>query len=502
MTNALKQKKTTITCIILNTRNRNCNAFQVAVGVYLHSTNTPDKVISTLHHAGLSISQASISRAIRSLSAESLSSLSALGKDLLIAYAYDNFDVLLKASKPTVENNIDPLKHLTSGLVFTLQHGVQPEDLRVSANLWEKYQYNDTSQSAHKVTRLQMWTALVPRYNALAAASTTTPLSRNTEFKVYLLLHDLIEHGPDYFKNFHNMLQYPEPIEERIPINKTEIIPVQSMDISNSTVEGNIKTIEKLLDQTGLAQLQEEQHTVKIDPYIIMFHGDLGTGERIHTAKRRKVIEATPRNRLQYVVFVMGLFHLKMACVETIWRVFLKDPKARTEDQKSSFYSNFKILRPRDSSSLSTSFKFRPIHEAISHIGRCRRLDCWRTVLKKYGYSSLQGFADKHPTWDHVKEIASVVVGELISNVGALASLQEDSLENRDCEFENNFAFNLYAGMYEEITYAMNHGDIGRVEMCLLQWVPLFEAVGKKKYAHQTLKLVYELNHVFPERMR
>ena len=128
------------------------NAFQVALGVYLHLTNTPDKVISTLHHAGLCVSQASISRAITSLSAEALASLSSLGRSLLIAYAYDNFDVLLKALIPTVENNIDPLKHLTSGLIFPLQHDVQLEDLRISADLWEKYEFNDMSQSTRRIT--------------------------------------------------------------------------------------------------------------------------------------------------------------------------------------------------------------------------------------------------------------------------------------------------------------------------------------------------------------
>jgi hypothetical protein len=347
-----------------------------------------------------------------------------------------------------------------------------------------------------------MWTTLIPRYNSLVAAAPGSQLSRHTEFKVWILLRDLVKSGPDYFEGFRNVLQYPDPIEERIPVTKTKIIPVQSMDIPNSTVEGNITTIEKLLEQTGLAQLQEEEHTVNVDPFIIMFHGDLGTGERIQSAKRRRMVEASPRNRLQYVIFVMGLFHLKMACAETIWRAFLKDSKARTEHQKTSFYSNFKILRPRDSSGLSTSFKFRPIHEAIGHIGACRRLDCWRTALGKRGFSSLQEFADTKPTWDLVKEVALAVSEEFIPDVRGLTSLHEEGLENRDEELENNLAFNLYAGMYEEITYAMNYGDIGRVEMCLLQWVPLFEAVGKRKYAHQTLKLVYELNHIFPARTR
>ena len=403
---------------------------------------------------------------------------------------------------PTVENNTDPLKHLTSGLIFPLQHDVQLDDLRISTDIWEKYEFNDMSESAHKVTRSYMWTTLIPRYRSLVAPVPGSPLPRHTEFKVWILLRDLIESGPDYFKNFRNVLQYPEPIEERIPVEKTEIIPVQSMEIPNSTVEGNITTIEKLLEQTGLAELQDERQTIDIDPYIILFHGDLGTGERLQSAKRRRTTEASPRNRLQYAVFVMGLFHLKMACAETIWRLFLKDSKARTADEKTSFYSNFKILRPRDSSGLSTSFKFRPIHEAIIHIGACRRLDCWRMTLEKRGFSSLQKFVDTCPTWDLIKEVALEVANEFIPNVRRLASLREEDLENRDQELENNLAFNLYAGMYEEITYAMNYGDIGRVELCLLQWVPLFEAVGKRKYANQTLKLVYELNHIFPPRAR
>ena len=57
------------------------------------------------------------------------------------------------------------------------------------------------------------------------------------------------------------------------------------MDIPNSTVEGNISTIERLLEQTGRAPLEEEQDTINLDPYVVLFHGDLGTGERIQTAK-------------------------------------------------------------------------------------------------------------------------------------------------------------------------------------------------------------------------
>lgn len=82
-------------------------------------------------------------------------------------------------------------------------------------------------------------------------------------------------------------------------------------------------------------------------------------------------------------------------------------------------------------------------------------------TLEKRGFSSLQEFADTRPTWDLIKEVAFDVAKEFIPSVRRLASLREEDPEDRDQELENNLAFNLYARMYEEISYAMNHGDIG-----------------------------------------
>ncbi|KAL6300678.1 hypothetical protein BKA93DRAFT_705942, partial [Sparassis latifolia] len=61
-----------------------------------------------------------------------------LGQSLTATYAYDNFDVKLNTLTPTVEKSTDNLLHLTSGLVFQLDHGVKKEDLRCSRELWEK----------------------------------------------------------------------------------------------------------------------------------------------------------------------------------------------------------------------------------------------------------------------------------------------------------------------------------------------------------------------------
>ncbi|KIK74880.1 hypothetical protein PAXRUDRAFT_174407 [Paxillus rubicundulus Ve08.2h10] len=86
---------------------------------------------------GISVSVDAINAAVRSLSAESHRAIQSLGRTLLAAYAYNNFDV-----NHTAEKSTELLKHLTSGLLFPLAHGVKTEDLRCSKELWEKLPLN------------------------------------------------------------------------------------------------------------------------------------------------------------------------------------------------------------------------------------------------------------------------------------------------------------------------------------------------------------------------
>ena len=292
----------TLASIILNTRNQKCNAYQVTIGVFLHSTHTPDRVISALHRAGISISQTSIARAVKSISAKTVQRLTTLGTT--IQWAYDNFDISIKPLTTILENNVDPLKHLTSALVFPFQHGIVPDDLQLSEEIWKSDSFNDKSTSSTKLTKWDMWTKICPRYSVLLTdgiedTQTNSNVKwndRHFEFRVWLFLHDLIEYGPKYFYEFQSQLLPPTPIGEPIPIAKTEIIPLRSLDISNSTVEGNIDTIERLLEQTGLGNYELPAPTIPLDHQLLLFHGDLGTGEQINSAKLRQSIESTPQD--------------------------------------------------------------------------------------------------------------------------------------------------------------------------------------------------------------
>ena len=126
----------------MQSRNQKCNALESVFGIFLHSTNTPQKVIQALAHMGISISISSIHLAIHSLSLETHETLRTMGQTLLVGYAYDNFDIDFKNSVPTIEKVGDTLAHLTSGTLIMLEHGMKQEDLKCSEYLWQKSSLN------------------------------------------------------------------------------------------------------------------------------------------------------------------------------------------------------------------------------------------------------------------------------------------------------------------------------------------------------------------------
>ena len=60
-----------------------------------------------------------------------------MGQTLLVSYAYDNFDINFPNVVPTVEKSTDSLMHMTLGGLIVLEHGVKPDDLRCSEELWK-----------------------------------------------------------------------------------------------------------------------------------------------------------------------------------------------------------------------------------------------------------------------------------------------------------------------------------------------------------------------------
>ena len=97
-----------------------------------------------------------------------------------------------------------------------------------------------------------------------------------------------------------------------------------------------------------------------------------------------------------------------------------------------------------------------------------------RVLAEEKGYSDLQGFADSKPKWPDILAFVQKVVERFVPNWQELQDMEKNEPEERDGQLDNNLVPNIYSTLYEEMSYAMDRGDIGRVEMCLIAWWAYF----------------------------
>jgi len=385
--------------IMMQSSNQRCNALQSAIGMFLESCNTPETVRELLARIGISVSTTAINDMVSSLSKETQTDIQRLGQSLLAAYAYDNLDIDLKTAVPTMEKDTTTLIHLTSGTLLPLDDSITHDDLNCSEDLWKKSRDNLKAQRSD-----------IPPAPNLGRLITIHPedehpsgLQRRDRFNSWIFLCDLVKHGPMYFRKYLKQLGAPEGIE-MLPVKKTIQVPLRMMDINPATPAANGEVQDAMFAQTAVGDPKETEMPVKdIGNHVVLEHGDLGVGQHLDSLLESRAAEATPWRRQRFVVYVMGLFHLKMACADAIWRIFIKPPEARNEQDLNTLIRHVSELRPKETGKITTKPGFRRMHEIIQHVGIVSRLGCWAAEVKKVrDIKSLEAFAETKPTWDQL----------------------------------------------------------------------------------------------------
>ncbi|KAF8971524.1 hypothetical protein BDZ97DRAFT_1786939 [Flammula alnicola] len=460
-------RRVIIISMLLVTTNQKCNPIASIIGIFCHSTSTPELVVEMLAHAGLSISQTSIHKMITSLSAKAHIQVKELARTMLGSFVYDNFDMDFKSSQPTVEKPGVTLKHATSALVFPLAHGVTADDLKCSEELWRSNPLNPhILEQDRKPTRT--WVDCLPHAHAVTQPESSP--CREIRILAWHFRYTLVSFCEE-FKKFSNDLGSPETVYQ-IPVAKTLHIPCRSMDINQSTNDGQAEIINNLCQQANLG-----------DPE------DFPMAEDISESRS---IEKKPTRRLQFVVYVMGLFHYLMGCGDALWRMFI-EPKAVREGPNTLFSQICKI-RPHDSGKIASKYSFRLMHEVAHQCAFARILDCWRVKVRKDypDCKELKDFAKRlNLKWADIENISL-----------DLAKIYLDKPDCNDQEFRNNSLILARLLQYVELAHAMKHGDIGRVEATFLHWALVFKSVRKHKYAVYLIKIMNDMQYVYNERLR
>lgn len=468
---------------------------QSVIGIFLHTCLAPVRVIDVLWRMNTAVSRQSINNAISSLAIESAKQIRNIGRTLECAYVLDNFDVQIRHKVSTVEQPDSALYHLISASLIKLVHCTR-DDLKWSTYLWQRCRYND------------MRTIYLPNPSIISLFSLHPDrmepefLDRRERFNSWKFAMDLCTHGPEFFKQYITHIRDPEDIE-KIPIEKTHQVPAKAMELNNSTVDGNIDALVDLLRQGGVLDPDDhvDQDAAEV---VIIIHGDLATGERIQTARIRRSIESTGRRRLEFVIFVPGLFHVKMACADALWRIFIEKSRD-TEKDPTSLMAFISILYANQSSRIAANkCSFQTLNDCLVRCGTADRLECWRAYIhsKWPECDTLQKYADRKPSIDEILMISKKLALEYSSAALKIEDFRLSELKDRDLQYENTLIRIDYLLLYEELSYAIRCGDVGRVETCLCRWIPIFKGTGKHKYATMLLEFLHDVHFVYPPPLR
>ncbi|KAI9432901.1 hypothetical protein BJY52DRAFT_1198891 [Lactarius psammicola] len=433
--------------IILQSANENCNHLQGILGIFIHSANVPQRVAKVLAHAGLTISIKSIQRAVKSMSIDSARKIKTGLRSLKMAIAYDNFDINFKTSEPMLAHR-SSFVSATSATAIPLVGVDNIEALRCSEALWSTDPRNPSSSHA-----------VFDEFDLLRFHATNTydQQSPGMEFSprrkafAWHIREILINHGQN-FGYLSDKLEVPDTVL-KIPVSKTDQVPMRSMKIKQSSVDRNIEVVENLLRQGGLGDPTEPDFEsngdVDLSQFVLLVHGDLLTRS--------------------FVVFVLGLFHYKMACVDALWRTYLQGKEGR-EDVNST-YQHVGILRPQETGLMTTKPGFRRMHDVVHHELRAVILECWRkesSAGMSTESTSLKAFADTKPDWELIVKMSEDIVHKYVATTEDLLRSRAKPERERDQQFENQAIRNRDYLLYVDLCNAINVGDVGRVEASFL----------------------------------
>lgn len=251
------------------------------MGFFMKSTCVPEKVIEVMAHAGLSVSLSIIYNMVTSISKEISHNIKKEVCTLCAAFAYDNFDIVFNIAQPTLKKH-SSFVSTTSTTVIPL-YGVNESNeqaLQCSANLWASNPKNPLPSLFPLMNEHRSFIMLHKKDTYNRKINPMWPSGREEAFAWHVRAI-LIQHNQN-FKDFSDKLEEPETIQ-RIPIHKTNQIPCCSMNIKQSTTDGNIKVLDNLLRQGGIRDKSEDkfdtEHDVDMTEHVILVHGDLLTKE-------------------------------------------------------------------------------------------------------------------------------------------------------------------------------------------------------------------------------
>jgi len=437
--------------------------------MFLVATHAPESVREVITHADMS--QTSVIKMLKSIAAECFENLKELGRNQLAAIGYDNLEFKLAVAQTTLARQ-STFESIATGIIWEMKY-VEPDDLKWTRQLWESSIQNESRPEGAVIQKRPTYINVHPSLAVINSVQNA------------MEWHILAAIVRTKFPEYEDKLGRPAN-RLQIPVGKNSPLPAKAMRAKVSSNDGNLEALIDLLLQAGIDRKKAEL-------FVTICSGDLGVLERVESVKEYRRIESDFYETLQFVITIPGLFHVKMAAADAMFRTYC-EPKAFHESP-GSVYELFKMLNLKEHHKLSKNPPFRMMHDGIEMILKAALLELWE---KWCGAKSLDVFAEGEPSFETLRTLAAKIVKSTAFGLD-MERLQSRADKDRDVRWENSAICIRDFLLYEILSDSMNHGEIGLVEDVLWMWIPLFKSCKKHKYSAHLLRFLHRLRDIYPE---
>ncbi|KAF9306638.1 hypothetical protein BG003_000957, partial [Podila horticola] len=269
------------------------------------------------------------------------------------------------------------------------------------------------------------------------------------------------------------------PIIKILPTKTTPTIPLPSMHVDQSTIQGNQEVIDTIL--TSVTDLPHDWFKGR----WVLLGGDQLTVARIRSAIALRWDDISAYYRLEWAIPVMQLFHLQMLLASTILRTHYGAHgtpgslaaiagmlgRKRVGTDKPDFHATDELLR---------------------HTFAALVLRIWQVEFEA---DDLENF-DFDPNSDDFEDMLESTSDRILDTY--FTSHNEDKLNGTSSR--NAATFLRVAVLYLELTSATKAGDTGRIIECIKWLTIIFQAGSTRNYANELLHLHCGLAYTWTEK--
>jgi hypothetical protein len=465
--------------MLLNLRSRLSNLHGLMNSLLLWDNRVPKRLIQALNNYGFCPSYGYLCRAILSLSKSALRRARIAANDSLkmILFPYDNFNWLKRAHEVSVLHGSVQHDQVSALLVIMPPVGEKAKAM-TAAEIADLKAFEATQGTRHKLTPEKSLSSILP--------SKGDYLSLRENF-VLLVARILTEEIPSLSPFVSHIPAFTDAKE--LPSSKTEEYYLPTFDQEQGSTKGNMLVLQHYFEDVLRIPRLRFESTM----YTVL--GDRLTTARDRAAQDQRAVD-TSKDKLDHLSsfsMISGLMHYNLNFIQAVGGTFWGSTSA---DDPLSLV-NLRDLLPNRQEIQLRSVNYYAFLRFFDAIFRALIL---RASIVLRGFSSSKDLTtNPHTTSDELLQHSKTIVDSfIIQPPNRLEATGVKTLEGNTISSNAVLLMHSIASL-TEMQSAIKHGHPTRIKRVLKLWLPMFYAAGSYNYANETMELLHNTEHDWPE---